>query len=116
MSTQIIRRLLTLVPVLAVVGIVVFVLIHVAPGDPAAVMAGSDATTERIEQLRHHMGLDRPLPEQFWTWVTRALRGDLGDSYFLAQPVSISLAQRMEPTGLLTLYALLFSIAIGIPA
>ena len=61
MSTQIIRRLLTLVPVLAVVGVVVFVLIHVAPGDPAAVMAGSDANTERIEQLRHQMGLDRPL-------------------------------------------------------
>lgn len=116
MSTQILRRLLTLVPVLAVVGVVVFVLIHVAPGDPAAVMAGSDANTERIEQLRHQMGLDRPLLEQFWTWVTRALQGDLGDSYFLAQPVSLSLAQRMEPTGLLTLYALILSIVIGLPA
>ena len=116
MSTQIIRRLLTLVPVLAVVAVVVFVLIHVAPGDPAAVMAGSDANTERIEQLRHQMGLDRPLLEQFWTWVTRALQGDLGDSYFLVQPVSLSLAQRIEPTGLLTLYALILSIVIGLPA
>ena len=116
MSTQIIRRLLTLVPVLAVVAVVVFVLIHVVPGDPAAVMAGSDANTERIEQLRHQMGLDRPLLEQFWTWVTRALQGDLGDSYFLVQPVSLSLAQRIEPTGLLTLYALILSIVIGLPA
>ena len=115
MSTQIIRRLLTLVPVLSVVAVVVFVLIHVAPGDPAAVMAGNSATTERIEQLRHDMGLDRPLLEQFWIWVTRALQGDLGDSYFLAQPVSTSLVQRMEPTGLLTLYALILSVVIGLP-
>ena len=116
MGTQIIRRLLTLVPVLAVVAVVVFFLTHLAPGDPAAVMAGNEATTERVEQLRHQMGLDRPLPEQFWSWITRALQGDLGDSYFLGQPVSLSLQQRMEPTGLLTLYALLFSIVIGLPA
>ncbi|MCL5110050.1 MAG: ABC transporter permease [Chloroflexi bacterium] len=116
MGTQIIRRLLTLVPVLAVVAVVVFMLIHLAPGDPAAVMAGNEATSERIEQLRHQMGLDRPLPEQFLSWVTSALRGDLGESYFLNQPVSLSLMQRIEPTGLLTLYALLFSIVIGLPA
>ena len=107
---------MTLVPVLAVVGVVVFVLIHVAPGDPAAVMAGNEATTERIEQLRREMGLDRPLQEQFWSWATRAVRGDLGRSFFLNQPVLESLVQRMEPTGLLTLYSLIFSIIIGLPA
>lgn len=116
MGTQILNRLLTLIPVLVVVAVVVFFLTHLAPGDPAAVMAGNEATTERIEQLRHQMGLDRPLHEQFWNWVTDALRGDLGDSYFLNQPVSLSLAQRIEPTGLLTLYSLIFSIIIGMPA
>lgn len=115
-GTQILRRLLTLVPVLAVVGVVVFVLVHVTPGDPAAVMAGNEATPERVAQLRLGMGLDRPAWEQFVTWVTSVARGDLGQSYFLDQPVSESLVQRMEPTGLLTLYALLFSIAIGLPA
>ncbi len=116
MGTQILRRLLTLVPVLAVVGVVVFVLVHVAPGDPAAVMAGNEATPERIAQLRHEMGLDLPVWEQFVTWVTGVARGDLGRSYFLDEPVTESLVQRMEPTGLLTLYALLFSILIGLPA
>ncbi len=115
MGTQIIRRLLTLLPVLAVVAVVVFFLIHLAPGDPAAVMAGNEATVERVEQLRHEMGLDRPILEQFFSWAGRMLRGDMGDSYFLNQPVSTSLAQRMEPTGLLTLYALLMSILIGLP-
>jgi peptide/nickel transport system permease protein len=116
MGTQILRRLFSLVPVLAVVAVVIFLLTHLAPGDPAAVMAGNEATPERIEQLRQSMGLDRPLPEQFWSWVTRALRGDLGDSYFLNQPVALSIMQRMEPTGLLTFYALMFSIFIGLPA
>lgn len=116
MGTQILRRLLTLVPVLAVVGVVVFVLVHVAPGDPAAVMAGNEATPERVAQLRHDMGLDLPIWEQFVTWVAGVARGDLGRSYFLDEPVTESLVQRMEPTGLLTLYALLFSILIGLPA
>lgn len=116
MGTQIVRRLVTLVPVLVVVAVVVFFLAHVAPGDPAAVMAGNEATTERIEQLRQQMGLDRPLHEQFVSWIAGALQGDLGNSYFLNQPVSLSLAQRIEPTGLLTLYALIFSIIIGLPA
>ncbi|MHB0870638.1 MAG: ABC transporter permease [Chloroflexota bacterium] len=116
MGTQIVRRLLTLVPVLVVVGVVVFLLVHMGPGDPAAVMAGNEATPERIAQLRHDMGLDRPVWEQFASWVSDVVRGDLGDSYFLNQPVSESLVQRMEPTGLLTLYALLFSIVIGLPA
>jgi len=115
-GTQIVRRLLTLVPVLAVVAVVVFFLVHVAPGDPAAVMAGNEASVERVEQLRHDMGLDRPLAEQFVSWASRAVRGDLGDSYFLNQPVAQALADRMEPTGLLTLYALILSIIIGLPA
>lgn len=116
MGKQIIRRLIALVPVLAVVGVLVFLLVHVAPGDPAAVMAGNEATPERIAQLRQEMGLDRPVWEQFVSWVSAVLRGDLGESLFLNQSVSESLVQRMEPTGLLTLYALLFSIAIGLPA
>ncbi|MHB1004871.1 MAG: ABC transporter permease [Chloroflexota bacterium] len=116
MGTQIIRRLLTLIPVMIVVAVVVFALTHLAPGDPAAVMAGNEATTERIEQLRQQMGLDRPVMEQFVSWFTSVLRGDLGNSYFLNQPVTLSIAQRIEPTGLLTLYALIFSIIIGLPA
>jgi peptide/nickel transport system permease protein len=116
MSTQILRRLLTLLPVLVVVGTVVFLLGHLIPGDPAGVMAGDHATAKQIERIRKAMGLDRPLPVQFWEWVRRVLRGDLGTSFFLKQPVGEAMIQRLEPTGLLTLSALLVSLIIGLPA
>jgi peptide/nickel transport system permease protein len=113
---QIGRRLTTLLPVLAVVGLTVFVLMHLVPGDPAAVMAGPDATVARVEELRREMGLDRPLAAQLGRWLASVVRGDLGDSYFLQEPVAVSIGKRLEPTGLLTLYALLVACAIGVPA
>ncbi|HEX9015662.1 MAG TPA: ABC transporter permease [Chloroflexota bacterium] len=110
------RRLVTLPLILAVVGLVVFVLVHVAPGDPAAVMAGADASAERIEQIRHQMGLDRPLAVQFVEWLGGIARGDLGTSFFLQQPVAVALGDRLEPTLLLSLYSLVISALIGFPA
>lgn len=104
-----------LIPVLLIVGIVVFTLVHMTPGDPAASMLGPDATASEVQALRDRLGLDEPLIEQFTNWFGNVLRFDLGQSIFLNMPVSEALRERAEPTGLLTIYALSFSLIIGIP-
>lgn len=115
MFAYIVRRLVMLLPVLLIVGVVVFALVHITPGDPAGVMLGQNATPEQIEQLRKQMGLDRPILEQFVDWFGGVLRLDFGDSIFLGMPVTQAIQDRFEPTLLLTLYALTIQIAIGVP-
>lgn len=116
MTAFILRRLVLLIPVLLVVGIVVFTLIHLTPGDPAAVILGPDATPEQVESLRDRLGLNEPFHIQFFTWFWNALRLDFGESLFIGEPVTQALLDRAQPTGLLTLYALTLSIIVGIPA
>jgi peptide/nickel transport system permease protein len=116
MTTYILRRLVLLIPVLLVVGVVVFALVHLTPGDPAAVILGDQATPEDIQRLREQLGLNDPLLVQFARWFADALRLDFGESIFLGMPVTQALLERAEPTVLLTLYALLIQVAIGIPA
>ncbi|CAN5360153.1 ABC transporter permease [soil metagenome] len=115
MFAYIVRRLVMLLPVLLIVGVVVFALVHITPGDPAGVMLGQNATPEQIEQLRKQMGLDRPILEQFVEWFGGVLRLDFGESIFLGMPVTQAIQDRFEPTLLLTLYALTIQIAIGVP-
>lgn len=116
MLAYIIRRLLLLVPVLLIVGIIVFTLMHLTPGDPASVMLGREATQEQKEALRERLGLNEPVHIQFINWFGNALRLDFGESLFIGKPVTQALLDRAEPTGLLTLYALTLSIVIAIPA
>jgi peptide/nickel transport system permease protein len=116
MIAYILRRLVMLVPVLIVVGVVVFGLVHLTPGDPAAVMLGDRATPEDIAQLRDQLGLNDPLPVQFVRWFSNVLRLDFGESIFLGEPVTQALLDRVQPTVLLTLYAFSFQVLIGIPA
>jgi peptide/nickel transport system permease protein len=104
-----------LIPVMLIVGVVVFMLVHLTPGDPAAVILGQSATGEQIDQLRHELGLDEPLAIQFVQWFGNALRLDFGDSLFLGMPVTEALRERAQPTLLLTSYALLIEILIGVP-
>jgi len=101
---------------LFVVAVFVFSLIHITPGDPAAYMLGPSASPAEVEHLRGVLGLNLPLYQQFVIWLGHALRGDLGQSIFMGIPVSVSIAQRLEPTFLLTLLAVIFMVAIGIPA
>jgi peptide/nickel transport system permease protein len=101
---------------MAVVVTIVFLLIHLIPGDPVSVMLGPDATPAQIAGTRQALGLDRPLPEQLYTFDARVLRGDLGHSYVLDRPVTRALAERAEPTIVLTLCALLVAVAIGVPS
>ncbi len=116
MLAYVIRRLLLLVPVLLIVGIIVFGLMHLTPGDPAAVMLGRDATLEQKEALRERLGLNEPIQVQFLNWFGNALRLDFGESLFIGKPVTEALRERAEPTILLALYALTFSIVIAVPA
>jgi peptide/nickel transport system permease protein len=116
MIAYILRRLVMLVPVLIVVGVVVFGLVHLTPGDPAAVILGDRATPEDIARLRDQLGLNDPLPVQFVRWFSNVLRLDFGESIFLGEPVTQALLDRMQPTVLLTVYALSIEVLIGIPA
>ena len=116
MKTYIARRLLALVPVALVVATVAFVLIHLAPGDPASVMAGPDASAEDVQRIQRQLGLDAPLPVQFLRWFGRLVQGDLGQSIFLRKPVTEAILDRVEPTLLLTLFAIAVSVLIGVPA
>ena len=101
---------------MAVVVTIVFLLIHLIPGDPLSVMLGPDATSAQIEGTRRALGLDRPLHEQLLKFYARVLRGDLGQSYFLDRPVTTALKERAEPTLVLTLSALIVAVVIGVPS
>ena len=116
MRTYLLRRVLAVIPVMLVVATVTFMLVHLAPGDPASIIAGPDATPESIARLRHHLGLDESLPAQLLRWYGRLLRGDLGDSIFLRRPVTEAIVERLEPTLLLTGWATLIAVLIGVPA
>ena len=116
MKVYLLRRVLAVIPVMLVVATVAFVLIHLAPGDPASVIAGPYATQEDIARLHHQLGLDQPLPVQLVKWYGRLLAGDLGDSIFLRRPVVEAIAERLEPTLLLTGWAILIAVLLGVPA
>lgn len=116
MTAYVLRRLVLLIPVILVVGIVVFALVHLTPGDPAAVMLGDSADPETVARLRESLGLNDPLPIQFVNWFGGVLRLDFGDSIFIGEPVTRALLDRVQPTLLLTIYALTFQVLIGVPA
>ncbi|MEB0058686.1 MULTISPECIES: ABC transporter permease [unclassified Variovorax] len=111
----ILRRLLATLPVMAVVAVVVFLLIHLSPGDPAALIAGDLATGEDIEKLRTALGLDQPLWQQFALWLGRLATGDLGISIFTQVPVTRLLAQRLEPTASIAALTMLLTLLIAVP-
>ncbi len=116
MSRYILRRLASAVPVVVLVAVIVFVAVKLAPGDPVLVMLGADARPEVVEALRRDLGLDRPVHVQFLHWAGRALTGDLGRSVFLDRPVTTAIAERIEPTLLLTFGAVAVAVVIGVPA
>jgi peptide/nickel transport system permease protein len=114
MIAYVTRRLASLTLVMVLVGVFVFMLLHLAPGDPAAIIAGDNATPDQIAGIRNHLGLDDALPVQFVRWSTAVLSGDLGVSIFSDTPVTTLIHQRLEPTIALTLATLLFSVPIAL--
>ena len=114
MLSYLFRRLLGVLPVMLVVGIFVFSLLHLAPGDPAAIMAGDNASEANIAQIRTRLGLDRPLLEQFASWAWSTLHGDLGVSMFSNIAVTTLVQQRMGPTFSLAATTMLVAVSIAV--
>jgi peptide/nickel transport system permease protein len=111
----VVRRLLSVIPVLLVVAVLVFLMLRLVPGDPAVVIAGDSATDEQVAALRERMGLERPIVVQFGIWAGNVLQGDFGESYFFRKQVSELIAQRLEPTLALGLGALTIAILVAVP-
>src|SRR5205814_8645611 len=109
------RRLLSTIPVLLIVAVLVFSLLRLTPGDPAAIMAGDAATGEQIERIRAGLGLDRPIVVQFGIWLAKLARGDLGESFYFRIKVTELIAQRLEPPFALATLTICIAIAISIP-
>ena len=115
MTRYLAARLAGMVMVLLLVAVLVFVITRLAPGDPAAVMLGEQATAADIAELRASYGLDKPLPVQFAYWLGELARGNLGQSIFLQRPVTQALWERAEPTLFLTLFSIAIATLIGVP-
>jgi len=114
MLAYIVRRLFLTLPVMALVAVFVFLLLHLSPGDPAAIMAGENATSENIAAIRTKLGLDEPLWKQFALWAFALLTGDLGQSLFWGDPVTTLIGQRAEPTVSLALTTISFAVIVAI--
>jgi len=109
------RRLLATIPVLLVVAVLVFLMLRLTPGDPAAILAGDAASTEQIAAIRAGLGLDRPILVQFGIWASHLARGDLGESYFFKMQVTSLIAQRLEPTLALAALTILIAVLTAVP-
>ena len=115
MLSYILRRILSTLPVMGIVALFVFSLLYIAPGDPAAVIAGDQASPADVERIRQGLGLDRPFLIQFGSWLWNILHGDLGTSIFTNLPVSAMIAQRIEPTFSLMAITLVLTILVAVP-
>ena len=114
MLSYLAKRLIATVPVILMVAVAVFTFVYMLPGDPARMVAGPDATLADVEAVRASLGLDRSLVEQFWTWITRTLQGDLGTSIKTRRPVAEEIGLRLMPTVWLTVFAMIWSVIIGL--
>ena len=118
MTSYILKRLLGLLPTLFIVAVLVFLFVHMLPGDPARLAAGVDASPETVELVRQDLGLDKPMPQQFLNFFVNMVQGDFGHSLRSKRPVSTEIAERFMPTLLLTLtsmaWAVIFGMVIGI--
>src|SRR5215831_15426019 len=115
MLAEVLRRLMATIPVMVVVAIAVFALLHVTPGDPAVIIAGDYATSDDVAKIRSRLGLDRPFLVQVGVWLGQVVRLDLGTSIFSGLPVSTLIRQRAEATAGLAFLALLISVIVGVP-
>ncbi|OXM88359.1 ABC transporter permease [Paenibacillus rigui] len=115
MKTYILGRLLSLIPVILIVAVVIFFVIHLTPGDPAAVMLGPEASPDEVEKLRHGLGLDLPIWKQFIIWFTGVFKGNLGMSIFLKEPVLKLFLDHLGPTLSLAILAQGISVLLAIP-
>ncbi|MBC8751226.1 MULTISPECIES: ABC transporter permease [Paraburkholderia] len=115
MAFFLLRRILSTAPVLVVVALIVFMILRLTPGDPAAALVGDNGTSADIARIHASLGLDRPLPVQFVKWTGQLLQGNLGDSYYMKQPVTRLIAQRIAPTVSLSALTLVMTLLLAVP-
>ena len=109
------RRLVAIVPVLTVVAVLIFMMLRLTPGDPAAVIAGDNATSDQIADIREKLGLNQPIWQQFGIWIGNILQGNFGESFFFKKTVAELIAQRVEPTLALATCTLIFAVCLSVP-
>ncbi len=115
MISYILRRLAATVPVLFTVAVMVFLMLRLTPGDPAAIIAGDNATTQQILDIRTRLGLEQPILQQFFIWLGGLLRGELGESFFFRKTVFELISERIEPTLSLAFLTIVLAVLIAIP-
>lgn len=115
LKIYILKRVLSLIPILFIVSLIVFLIVHLTPGDPVAAILGDKATPDQVEQMRNELGLNAPIHQQYVNWVSGVLRGDLGQSYFMQQTVTMAIASHLGPTISLSILSQMMTIVIGIP-
>ena len=115
MPAYLLKRILSAIPVLLIVSIVIFLIIHITPGNPASVILGEEATPEQIAELEESLGLNLPIHQQYFNWIVGVFQGDLGTSFFMREPVTTSIADRIVPTFSLAVFAQIIALVIAIP-
>ncbi len=108
------KRLLEIIPILLLVSILIFLFVHMIPGDPARLVAGEDATLEDVELVRKELGLDKPMHEQYITYMTNLFQGDLGTSLKTKRPVMEEIGERFMPTFWLTVWSMVWAVVVGL--
>ncbi|MCG7337616.1 glutathione ABC transporter permease GsiC [Sporosarcina sp. ACRSM] len=109
-----VKRLLEIIPILLLVSILIFLFVHMIPGDPARLVAGEDATLEDVELVRKELGLDKPMHEQYITYMTNLFQGDLGTSLKTKRPVTEEIGERFMPTFWLTVWSMVWAVVVGL--
>ena len=115
MFGYIVRRLIATAPVMLIVAVLVFLMLRLTPGDPAAIIAGDNANAEQIAAIRTRLGLDEPIVTQFFIWLGNLLRGDFGESFFFKKTVAELVASRLEPTLALSVATIVIAVAVAVP-
>jgi peptide/nickel transport system permease protein len=115
MFAYVLRRLLATIPVMAIVAILVFLMLRLTPSDPAAIIAGDNANSEQVAEIRTRLGLDQPILTQFVIWTSKTLQGDLGESFFFKKQVAELVLDRLEPTVSLAFLTIMLAVLIAVP-
>ena len=115
MASYIFRRLIATIPVMLIVAVFVFLMLRLTPSDPAAIIAGDQATQQQILEIREKLGLEQPIATQFFVWLGQVLTGNLGDSFFFKMSVWNLISDRIEPTLSLSLVTILIAVVVAIP-
>ena len=115
MLFYVLRRLIATIPVVLIVAVLVFLMLRLTPGDPAAIIAGDNATSAQIAAIRTRLGLDQPIFVQFFIWLGNILRGDFGESFFFKMTVAELIRQRLEPTVALATTTIIIAVVVAVP-